>query len=392
MLDTYILDIPKGYYRILRHDMFSPTTEKMHLDKTFYRKYVNNPTATDKQSGTYKPKLTIYRRGALATLRIEASAAKIIHNNNLAEITEADFDSQIALLKEKILSMGVNVADNVLRRAPVVGFHPSKNILISGGYSAMGVISELAKVNLTEKMDLSKTNFRNSGHGLQYYAKAHSLTFYDKMYDLTKTENRAFDADQKMQQLSLFDFLQKKNKPEILRMEVRLSEKVKMNDLLGKLGHKQNPNFSDIFKTAVCKDVLNYYFNSYLLPSLFVFDLDNNPQSILKRILRKNPKIRATKAVGLVGLQLLCKDNGVRNLRKIVEPKTSLRSWQRVAEQIKLLNKLASVNTSHTFLKDIQQSLEKFEPYKIKNDSQIPSPEVKTKLIAEIPFDPMQYH
>ena len=78
----------------------------------------------------------------------------------------------------------------------------------------MAVIAELEKVNLTEKLDLDKTQFRNSGHSLQYRAKSHSLVFYDKILDLQKTEKRAIDQDQKLQQQSLLDFLGQKKKPE----------------------------------------------------------------------------------------------------------------------------------------------------------------------------------
>jgi hypothetical protein len=325
---------------------------------------VNNPTSADKRLGIYKPKLTIYKRGGAVTLRIEASAGKVLFNNNLMEVMQSDFDTEIQMLQEKIVSMGVRITKQVLKNASVVGFHPSKNIVITGGYSAMSVISELAKVNLNEKLDLTQTKFRNSGHGLQYYSKSHSLTFYDKNYDLAKSENRAFDRDQKIQQLSLFDYLEKKNKPEILRMEVRLSEKVKMNNLLVKLGYKKNPTFSEVFRSDVCKSVLIYYFNTYILPSLFIFDLDNNPQSLLKRILKHNPSIKPSPALTLVALQVLSKDNGIRNLRKIMKPNSSLRSWQRIESQLRTLNGLASVNTSHTFIKNIQEALQKFEPYR----------------------------
>lgn len=383
MLDTYILDIPMGSYKVFDLDKFKPSVKNLPMF-TGYAKFVNNPTTADKNSGIYKPKLTIYKRGIEATLRIEASAGKIINNNNLLEITENDFGKQLKMLQEKVLSMGVRVALSVLEKGIVAGFHPSKNILITGGYLAMSVITELAKVNLTEKMDLSQTKFRNSGHGLQYYAKSHSLVFYDKNYDLTKSENRAFDSDQRMQRMSLFDYLIKKERPEILRMEARLSEKPKMNSVLAELGYKINPIFSDIFKTAVCKDILQYYFNTYVLPSLFVFDLDINPQSLLKRVYKKYPKIRPNAALSLVALQLLCKDDGVRNLRKIIEPMSSLRNWQRIAVQIKSLNELASLNTSHTFIKDIQQSLQRFEPYTL--------PQSQAAQLPKPAFDPLKYH
>jgi len=75
MLDTYIIDIPIGSYRVKQSD-FNRFTPFLRLDGSFYQKFVNNPTAQDKKTGIYKPKLTIYKRGITATLRIEASAGE----------------------------------------------------------------------------------------------------------------------------------------------------------------------------------------------------------------------------------------------------------------------------------------------------------------------------
>ncbi len=385
MLDTYILDIPKGYYRIVRHDMFSPSTEKMHLDRTFYRKYVNNPTAEDKRSGKYKPKLLIYKRGAEATLRIEASAAKVINNNNLIEITENDFDLEVAMLQEKVSSMGVSVAENVIRRAIVASFHPSKNILITGGYSATGIIKEFEKINLTEKMDLQKTTFRNGGHGLQYYSKSHSLVFYDKMKDLEKSENKAIDVDQKIQRQSLFDFLERKAKPEILRMEVRLSEKPKMNAVLARLGFAQNPTFSDIFKLAVCQKILLDYFQTYIEPSLFIFDFEDTPQKILRMLFKNNPKMRTATIFQLALLKMACKDKGgVKDLRQMLGKRASKRSWDRIGVKIKLLNKTAIIENCHEYIKQIKTALQQFKPYALPQAAKIEPPKDA--------FDPMSLH
>lgn len=279
--------------------------------------------------------------------------------------------------------MGVWVTIAALKEATVASFHPSKNIPINGGYSAVGVIKELSKINLTDKLDLDKTKFRNDGHSLQFYAKSHALVFYDKMQDLEKTEKRSLGKDQKLQQQSLFDFLKKPDKPEILRIEVRLSEKQKMNDVLQKLGYNKNPTFQDIFKTKMCKDVLLHYYETFIQPSLFVFDLSSNPQAILKQLMR-NKKLKIKEAVYLVGLWLLCKDEGIRMLRKVVQPtKKNIRNWQRIAARFKDLNALATVNHSHSFIKDIKSSFSKFEPYRFE---EVPL-ELKPK-----PFDPWQYH
>lgn len=365
MLDTIILNIPRGSYSVIKPERFTPPARNLDWQAAFYTKFVNNPTAAEKRSGIYRPRLTINKRGSEAPLKIEFSAPKLLFNNNLQELSKDKFLKVLETLKNRLWDMGVAIRGDVLRTAEVVCFHPSKNIQINGGYSAMGTIKELSKVSLNEKLDLNKTQFRNEGHGLQFYAKSHSLVFYDKMEDLKKTEKRAIDKDQKLQQQSLFDFLERKRSPEILRMEVRLSEKQKMKSVLEAVGYKGKPTFEGIFDDILCQSIVKYYFDTYILPSLFVFNLTNDPQTILKRILKHNPKISSTKAIYQTGLEILCKDNGIKSLRKLIEPKTSLRTWQRIAAEIKQLNKVATVEGSHSFVRDIVESISKFEPYKL---------------------------
>lgn len=384
MVDTIILILPYGRFLITKPDNFTPAARDLQKVRAVFMKFYNNPTAESKRLGVYNPRLTLYKRGGTYELKIEFSAAKLIYKNNLQELASHQFGQLVEILQRKMETMGVLVTIPTLKEASVASFHPSKNIPINGGYSAVGAIREISKINLTGKLDLDKTKFRNDGHSLQFYAKSHALVFYDKMQDLEKTEKRSLGKDQKMQQQSLFDFLKRPDKPEILRIEVRLSEKQKMNDVLQKLGYSKNPTFQDIFKTKVCQKVLLYYYDTYITPNLFVFDLSNDPQAILKRLLRSNKKIKIKQAVYLVGLWLLCKDEGIRTLRKVVQPtKQKIRNWQRIAGHFKDLNALARIDRSHSFIKDIRDSFKKFQPYHFEDVPLEPKPK---------PFDPWQYH
>lgn len=384
MVDTIILTLPYGRFMIMKPDNFTPAARELRNIRAVFMKFYNNPSAESKRLGIYNPRLTLYKRGGTYELKIEFSAPKLIYKNNLQELTSKQFEQLVEILQRKMEAMGVWVTKPALKEATVTSFHPSKNIPINGGYSAVGAIKEISKINLTGKLDLDKTKFRNDGHSLQFYAKSHALVFYDKMQDLEKTEKRSLGKDQKLQQQSLFDFLKKDKRPEILRVEVRLSEKQKMNDVLQKLGYSKNPTFQDIFKTKVCQKVLQYYYDTYIIPNLFVFDLSNDPQAILKRLLRSNKKIKIKQAVYLVGLWLLCKDEGIRTLRKVVQPtKQKIRNWQRIAGHFKDLNALARIDRSHSFIKDIRDSFKKFEPYKFEDVPLEPKPK---------PFDPWQYH
>lgn len=62
MLDTIILQIPIVESAIIDPDQFKPSAKMLEIVQWFF-KCVNNPTATDRKQGIYKPKLTIIKRG-----------------------------------------------------------------------------------------------------------------------------------------------------------------------------------------------------------------------------------------------------------------------------------------------------------------------------------------
>lgn len=367
MLDTIILTIPHGQYKIIDHNRFHPSTENLLKPGFYFTKFVNNPTTADKLKENYLPRLTVEKRptknGIIIPLKIEFSAPKLIFGNNLEELEDKNFEDVINALSKKLTLMGVLIPPSTLTNGSVSGFHPSKNIILTKGYTATGLIKELAKVNLTKKLDLTKTTFRNDGHSLQLYSASHSVVAYDKVSDLTKSESRAIDKDQTANQLSLFNWIQEqKRSTEILRLEIRLSKKVKLNSVLVNLGHSKNPTFQQIFNQKLCQKILKSYWKEYFEPNQFIFDMVSNPLSILKSI-TKNPKIKAKEAIYLTGLKLLAKDEGIRPIRQVIERRNGIRAWQRVSEGLNKLNQIKQPLTG-SHIKDIVDSLEKFETYR----------------------------
>lgn len=385
MIDTIILTIPKMGYYITDHSKFDPSTEHIERARGFFRCY-NNPTAADRNTGNYKPRLTAMKRfsrnGIEYPLKIEFSAAKILFNNNLDEVEERDFNEVVKTLKTKIAEMGVSVSEVSIRNAEVSAFHASKNIPLSDHYTATLAIKELAKVNLNQKLDLDKASFRNDGHSLQYYSKAHSLVFYDKISDLKKSESRAIDTDQAVQQLNLLDLIKesKRSLLEVLKMEVRLSNKRKMNEVLERLGYQENPKFSDIFNKELCQDILRDYWKFFIEDKgLFVFDMNNNPQNILKQCLETYPRKKAKQVIYLVGLNLLCKDNGIRPLRGIIGQHRPDTKWPKISQDIALFKRPIFTKSSHGFIRDIQNTLANFPLFRI--DTHSPNWRVKNSKV-----------
>lgn len=368
MIDTIILKIPRGAYK-LKKEAFTPNAGILLQPGNYLIKCVNNPTATDKKEGVYRPRLTLVKRmtrkGDEIPLKIEFSVAKMLYGNNVDEVEEKDFEMVIENLHEAMKEMGVLVEKEELRNAKVSAFHPSKNIELTNGYTSSFVITELRKIDVSKKMDLNRDSFRNNGQSLQFYTNSHSMIIYDKVHDLKKPDKRAIDKDQNFIQQSLFDVLTKEDKKEILRIEVRLAKKVKMNAMLKQLGFAIDPTFKDVFKKSVCQRMLLEYWKEVVTSkNQFLFDTESNPKKALDSIFKNKPKITPKEAFYLVGLRTLSKE-GIRDVRAIIERYATPRTWYRIANDLKFLDEIGT-KTYHDWVRQIGNSIEKFEPYKTK--------------------------
>lgn len=372
MLDTVILSIPNTSYHVFRPYMFTPNADILKGPGNYLVKCVNNPTATDKKEGRYRPRMTLIKRmtknGNATSLKVEFSVAKMLHGNNVDEVQESDFEGVVRALGRAMDEMGVYVRGDVIKRSAVAAFHPSKNIELSGGYTSPFVIRELHKINVSKAMDLNRDSFRNSGDSLQFYTNSHSLVVYDKVQDLKKPGKRAMDKDQNVLQLSLFDTLAVREKKEILRIEARLAKKIKMNAVLKRLGFKENPTFRDVFRKKLCQAVLLDYWTALIAgKNLFVFDVETNPKKTLERVFKNKPSMKPKDAIYLVGLQLLSKE-GIRDTRAIVERHATTRTWYRIAEDLDFLNRI-SAKSYHGWVKQIADALENPTPYRLSTEA-----------------------
>ncbi len=369
MLDTIILKIQKNDYWITDYKKFGTTKQVMENFSVGFASFINNPTSEEKKKGIYKPCLTIYRRGIGLDLQIQFSAPKLLFNNNLDELWQADFDKVVKILKEKLADMGVNVWIKSIESAEVLSFHPSKNIPLNGGYTASFAIRELAKIDISKKFDVDFKNYRNNGQALQFYTNSHAIVLYDKINDLNKVKNRAIDQDQTMQQLNIFQFIKEKQpRLEILRLEIRLSKKRKMNEILEEVGYSPDLRFKDIFKKDLCQKIVNLYWNKFFENNLFLFDMSNDPQKLFQKILMAYPRIKPKQAIYLIGLNLLCKDDeGVRGFKSIIDGYKSKTKCVRINEDLKKFKKAEFSQNPHGFIADIQRELKEFKAFRYNN-------------------------
>jgi len=207
MIDTVVLNFGIDKFKIKKPYLFRPNAEGFL--KTFGQgKAINNPTKADFLSVGYTPRMTLYKRpsrmGFICGLRIEFSVPKILYKNNLDELKEDNFEEVINILQKRLENRGVFINKKNLINADVSVFHSSKNIELSNYTTATMVLRDLAKVDLTKRLDLTKTIFPVNGESLQYYSNSHSFVFYDKIADMKKSSKRAIDKENNPFQKSLF--------------------------------------------------------------------------------------------------------------------------------------------------------------------------------------------
>lgn len=379
MLDTVILQLRSSEYHIQKWERWASEKKKFNKGIQVCTIYINNATPAEDRLNIYRPRLTrIDQRGRGEIMKIEFSVQIILFGHTLQEATENDFERVLDALQKSLLEMGVSTSKLSLRQALVVNLQPAKNIPISGSYFVSQIIRDMAKIVITEKMEITTKNYENGGHGVQFYSKSNALTFYDKVKDLEKNDKDSYSHDQKIQQDGLFPFMRQKRKPEILRMEARLCEPVKLNSTMKKLGFEQKPTFADVFKDEVCKNILLDYFDRFIEPNRFIFTLDDTPLGMLQSILGKNKRMSFNTAKNLVMLKIFCKEEGgARAFRRIVERRASLRTWQRIAPKLKTLNREIPLQSCYGYIGEIKKALQDFKPYELENVKKLSTGDVK---------------
>lgn len=368
MIDTICLLIPKDKMLYLS----GVSNWELHSKTDQYAKLVRNPSKAEKETGKYFPRLTGYKRRFLqdANVRIEFSAPKLLYLNNLDELEEKDFSRVIEVLLERLKTMGVIVEKPILENASISSVHFSKNILLEDGYTANHLISEMNKVNLRKSFDFTKTRFINDGQSLYAHTTSHQLVIYDKVADLKKDKKRVIDKYQTAYQQSLFVELNKENElQEIIRFEVRLSQKQKLNKILENLGYQKNPTFKQVFNVEISKKVVGDYWKKLIKErNLGLFSISPSIKDILQTLFLANKKLKPKQAIYLLGLFMLAKDeNGMRQLRTIISKRSHDRTWYRITKDMQQASELITKNKLRDWVMQLDKKLEDYKPYKIKN-------------------------
>ena len=366
MHDSACLELPRHHFIVLNQYRFSPRLDQRPIGVPFWKSY-NNPLKSNLSRGVYEPKLTYIARGSVITLNVEFSAPKVVLGNNAEELRQTDFDTVLTKLAQAMEGMGVRVKPEYLRHAKVLRFHPSKNIVLTDGFTSSMVLTDLGKVDVVKSLDLTKVTYREGGETLQIYSQRHAFVAYDKIAEMKRPKNRAVDTEPEYKQLSLFTYREKGVLPkELLRFEIRLNDTVTIKSFLKKLGKPEKLEYQDLFNEELCKAMVQYHWNTYFDGSLFVFEANQNALKILSRIVLSGAAKRQKDAMALLGLITVAKDeSGIRGLRAFMEAQSRTWSWSKEKLKLKKYSEHISKVDLKGYVKQIEKQLDDFAPLRL---------------------------
>lgn len=169
--------------------------------------------------------------------------------------------------------------------------------------------------------------------------------------------------------MSLFSELKTENElPEIIRFEVRLSKKQKLNSILESLGYQKNPIFRQVFNTEMSKKIVTDYWKKLIKErSLGLFSISLSHKDVLQTMFLADKTLKPKQAIYLLGLFVLARDeNGMRQLRTIVSKKSNNMTWYRIVRDMQHASEMITQNKVRDWVAQIDKCFDEYKPYRYK--------------------------
>jgi len=380
MIDTIVLSIPQHKFKILNHERFNPSTRGLYqppytvMGGKPFIKSMQNPPKSAFKNGVYLPRLTVIKAirngGYVIELKIELSLPKLFFGNNFDELENNNFLRIIRLLSRALYSMEVEVAFEYLENASVSAIHYSKNIHLKNYTSCSMVLSELQKIDLSQKIDVGSEKFRNGGHALHFHTNTRDLVFYDKMKDLEQakvSEKRAIEKDNLIQ-MALFDEFPNPKALQVLRMELRLGNPQEIKRTLSKIDIETDLRFNLLFKKQISQKMLQYFWEQIEESSQILNFKTEGVFELAESLKANNPDLKAQKILEYIAFLVLGREETTKRLRSFLgyegSPSAN-RKWYGIKKAIKSLKYDRRGN--YQALDEIGGSLVNFESTKLED-------------------------
>lgn len=378
MLDTIALTLQQHEFDVLHMDVFSPSARGLY-QPPYYKlggranfSCYQNPTKTELKNGVYKPRLTLTKRqrqgGYSITLRIEFSAPKLLRGNNFDELQDNDLPELIDTLHAKLIDMGITVQRDTLCRAKVSGIHYSKNTALRDFSTCSMIMGELSKGNVSQRMDLAHTDYRNEGHALRFHCNSYQIIWYDKLKDLAQSrisEKRAIERDSVMQQ-DLFADTELPRELQVLRMEVRLGTTAKIRSLLRTLNISAELTLNSLFNQSIAQTVLMHFWRNATTDMPLLALCNYKPEDIMQALIAEgNGEVKIGKLLQQLGGLMLIGSVGMRGAKSLLADQCAPRTWQRIRTELEGLD--ITANMKYGAIRAVEQQLCAFEPLRVED-------------------------
>jgi len=308
-MDTIDLLLP--YYKINDTTNFpfvSPSLFEYPYKAPFYDKENKFYSVYKKENikGTkqYLPTPVLYtnRRlyGCSPYLYIEFSIPKLLFGNNYKEVTNKDLKKLPKKLVKKLKLMGIITTEEAIKKARIEKLHFGKNFLLPDELTLKTLFDSLPRVKFP-RLKGKPLYYDNGGTGYKFYCKSYSILFYDKMSELS------------LKHPDLVERLKKKGINNLLRMEIQINNRLKLENTITGLGHKGNNTFENFVRTEKLKSVLEKFLWTLHKNAPLIFMRERNPlrlfQSIKSASITEKSKIftllTLQQSIGRIGTQEL---------------------------------------------------------------------------------------
>jgi len=269
--DTVALRLRATAFYVTRPELFSPNANDVLLhQQEMNKKATQNMTPQDKIFGCYKPKLTLETHFCghkiEAGLYVELSLPKLLYGENLHEVTDNDFLQIIVSLQKVLAVMGVEVAEDALRKAQVCRIHYSKNILLKNGIWCDFIMKDIEKANVSKIYDSGHTDYRNDGHCIRFHTKYHEFAIYDKIKDLKQQKKSpSRSVEDNVHRIYQSIDLNKIGNMQVFRIETRLNSGKTIRAALERAGLVASScSFEELFNSHFAKTLNLYHWQSVM--------------------------------------------------------------------------------------------------------------------------------
>ncbi|PKL31223.1 hypothetical protein CVV43_03685 [Candidatus Saccharibacteria bacterium HGW-Saccharibacteria-1] len=316
---------------------FSPLTIPQLMRGRGFNKTNLNMAKQYAKLGRYMPRLTLYKRfneiAPYYELGVEFSAPKLLLGNNFEELTGADLPLLLEALQralDELVGYVFSIED--LRKAPIIAFHPSKNIVLPHITACRAVINVLAKLDITMVYDMHRTDYRD-GYILHLHTNTIDIAFYDKLADLRtarKSTKRAYEKEPTLQS-KIVDKLIIENEKNILRYEIRLNKRIKIKQTYPELNEW---TLNSMFNEEICQKPLLYHWQK-ITKSIDLISMDaDKPYEILHNlIVSKNGKTLRQNLAITAGL-MITNQVGYRDFQHLVSGTADTSTWYRLKKEL----------------------------------------------------------